>query len=91
MYGKFNFKTDIWSFGVFMWEVFTLGKQPYYGRSNEEVICHVTCGGRMPPPDDFCPPPIIKIMGLCCDGNPETRPNATELLNILQKDSLISL
>ena len=42
MYGKFTMATDVWSFGVVMWEVFTYGQQPYVGLTNEEVITSVT-------------------------------------------------
>lgn len=37
IYGRFTLETDIWSFGVVLWEVFSYGKQPYYGHTNEEV------------------------------------------------------
>ena len=36
MYGKFTMATDVWSFGVVIWEVFTYGQQPYVGLSNVE-------------------------------------------------------
>ena len=38
MYGKFTMATDVQSFGVVMWEVFTYGQQPYVGLSNEKVL-----------------------------------------------------
>lgn len=38
LHGRFTVKSDIYSYGVVMWEVFTYGLQPFYGYSNEEVI-----------------------------------------------------
>ena len=83
-YGKFTDKSDVWSFGVLVWEVFTLGKQPYYGWSNEEVITRVRNGATLPPPDNFCPATMRSVMKQCWIPTPEERPDAQSLLKFLE-------
>lgn len=53
--GKFTTDSDIWSFGVVLWEVFSYGLQPYYGFSNQEVMEVVRKRQLLPCPED-CPP-----------------------------------
>uniref|UniRef100_A0AAY4C582 Tyrosine-protein kinase receptor n=1 Tax=Denticeps clupeoides TaxID=299321 RepID=A0AAY4C582_9TELE len=55
--GIFTCKTDTWSFGVLLWEIFSLGFMPYPGKTNQEVLEFVTSGGRMDPPKN-CPGPV---------------------------------
>ncbi|KAK5869622.1 hypothetical protein PBY51_024325 [Eleginops maclovinus] len=54
-YGKFSTDSDIWSFGVVLWEIFSYGLQPYYGFSNQEVMEMVRKRQLLPCPED-CPP-----------------------------------
>ena len=41
LYGKFTSASDVWAYGVLLWEVFTFGQQPYAGLTNEEVCCSI--------------------------------------------------
>jgi len=72
MYGKFTLESDIWSFGVVMWEIFAYGKQPYYGHSNEEVVKLIRQGILLTPPED-CPHYICQLMEMCWKTNPYDR------------------
>ena len=45
LYRKFSVESDVWSFGVVLWEVFTHGKQPWYEHSNSEVSRSYVCSG----------------------------------------------
>ncbi|CAF99025.1 unnamed protein product, partial [Tetraodon nigroviridis] len=79
MEGIFTSKTDTWSFGVLLWEIFSLGYMPYPSRSNQEVLEFVTNGGRMDPPKN-CPGPVYRIMTQCWQHQPEDRPNFSTIL-----------
>ncbi|KAI1895658.1 hypothetical protein AGOR_G00108490 [Albula goreensis] len=77
--GIFTCKTDTWSFGVLLWEIFSLGYMPYPCKTNQEVLEFVTSGGRMDPPKS-CPGPVYRIMTQCWQHCPEHRPNFSIIL-----------
>ncbi|XP_025269944.1 proto-oncogene tyrosine-protein kinase ROS-like [Camponotus floridanus] len=70
--GTFTSQSDVWSFGVLMWEITSLG-QPYIGKSNEEVISYVRAGGRLPMTLN-CPSILYQLM-LRCWSTADARPN----------------
>nr|XP_014279310.1 ALK tyrosine kinase receptor [Halyomorpha halys] len=80
--GIFTTKTDVWSFGVLMWEVMSLGYMPYTGCANREVMSLVTSGGRLEPPTN-CPSQLYAIMTQCWHPNPEERPSFSLILERL--------
>ncbi|XP_074600009.1 leukocyte tyrosine kinase receptor-like isoform X2 [Brevipalpus obovatus] len=81
--GIFTSKTDVWSFGVLLWEVMSMGFMPYPGRGNQEVMQLVTAGGRLEPPNNACPSQIFAIMQQCWQAVPEMRPNFATIIERL--------
>ncbi|XP_034089005.1 tyrosine-protein kinase Lyn-like [Gymnodraco acuticeps] len=81
-YGSFTIKSDIWSFGVLLYEIITYGKCPYPGMTKGEVISSVQRGYRMPQPDS-CPDELYAIMTSCWKHKPEDRPTFEYLQSVL--------
>ncbi|EAA00311.5 AGAP012070-PA, partial [Anopheles gambiae str. PEST] len=79
--GIFTSKTDVWSFGVLLWEVFSLGLMPYTGLPNRDVMQLVTGGGRLDAPQG-CPMAVYRIMAECWNPTPEERPTFSNLLEV---------
>ncbi|XP_061267715.1 inactive tyrosine-protein kinase transmembrane receptor ROR1 isoform X2 [Bos javanicus] len=78
MYGKFSSDSDIWSFGVVLWEIFSFGLQPYYGFSNQEVIEMVRKRQLLPCSED-CPPRMYSLMTECWNEIPSRRPRFKDI------------
>ncbi|XP_071811565.1 uncharacterized protein [Apostichopus japonicus] len=77
-------KTDIWSFGVVLWEIFTFGKQtPYKGMSVNELVHRlVKTDYRLPKPPS-CPPIVYTVMLACWALEPSKRPGFEDLYDTL--------
>ncbi|CAG9573024.1 unnamed protein product [Danaus chrysippus] len=82
--GIFTVKTDVWSYGVLLWEVFSLGIMPYTGCSNREVMQMVSGGGRLERPHG-CPPEIYRLMCECWNPAPSERPSFAQMFDRLQR------
>ncbi|XP_053771744.1 high affinity nerve growth factor receptor [Desmodus rotundus] len=72
LYRKFTTESDVWSFGVLLWEIFTYGKQPWYQLSNTEAIECITQGRELERPR-ACPPEVYAIMRGCWQREPQQR------------------
>jgi neurotrophic tyrosine kinase, receptor type 3 len=65
IYRRFTIESDIWSFGVVLWEIFTYGKQPWYALSNYEVVNNIKEGRILERPP-VCPEALYKNVMMCC-------------------------
>ncbi|XP_026154570.1 tyrosine-protein kinase Tec-like [Mastacembelus armatus] len=75
---KYSSKSDVWSYGVLMWEVLTEGRMPFEQHQNHQVVSLVTQGHRLyrPKKATFA---IYDIMQLCWHERPEERPSFSQL------------
>ncbi|XP_030001871.1 vascular endothelial growth factor receptor 3 [Sphaeramia orbicularis] len=76
-------QSDVWSFGVLLWEIFSLGASPYPGVQIDEDFCkRLKDGVRMRAPETASPE-IYGIMLACWQGEPKERPTFPALVQIL--------
>lgn len=78
MYGKLSTDSDIWSYGVLLWETFSYGLQPYCGYSNQDVIEMLRGHQLLSCPDD-CPSWIYTLMLECWSEFPARRPRFKDI------------
>ena len=71
--GKFTSPSDVWSYGIVLWEIATLAELPYQGLSNDEVLSHVKSGQHPTPPKD-CSDDLSSLMLECWQTQPNSRP-----------------
>ncbi|KAG9266987.1 insulin-like growth factor 1 receptor [Astyanax mexicanus] len=83
--GVFTTMSDVWSFGVVLWEIATLAEQPYQGMSNEQVLRFVMEGGLLDKPDN-CPDMLFELMRMCWQYNPKMRPSFLEIISSIKED-----
>ncbi|XP_028566170.2 high affinity nerve growth factor receptor isoform X2 [Podarcis muralis] len=83
LYRKFTTESDIWSFGVVLWEIFTYGKQPWYQLSNTEAIECITQGRELERPRT-CPSEVYDIMQSCWQREPQQRQSMKDIHSQLQ-------
>uniref|UniRef100_A0A915EDW1 receptor protein-tyrosine kinase n=1 Tax=Ditylenchus dipsaci TaxID=166011 RepID=A0A915EDW1_9BILA len=84
MQGIFTSKTDVWSFGIVLWEIMTLGTQPYPGINNMEVLIRLKEGQTLERPQPECPDEIYEIMRSTWILEAEKRPRFVDLMPKLE-------
>ncbi|XP_038602869.1 ephrin type-A receptor 2 [Tachyglossus aculeatus] len=83
-YRKFTSASDVWSYGIVMWEVMSYGERPYWELSNHEVMKAINEGFRLPAPMD-CPSAIYQLMMQCWQQERARRPKFADIVSILDK------
>jgi len=80
--GIFTSQSDVWSYGVVIWEMMTLGAQPYPEKSNNEVMAHVLDGNLLNLPV-VCPDVLAGIVRLCWNWTASQRPRFLNIVKTL--------
>ncbi|CAH3174957.1 unnamed protein product [Porites lobata] len=81
----YNTKTDVWSFGIVLWEIESRGLMPYSGLGGMEVVDFLKSGQRLKQPDG-CPDKIFEIMTSCWHPEPSARPSFSEIVTSLEEE-----
>uniref|UniRef100_H3DCU3 receptor protein-tyrosine kinase n=1 Tax=Tetraodon nigroviridis TaxID=99883 RepID=H3DCU3_TETNG len=83
-YRKFTSASDVWSYGIVMWEVMSFGERPYWDMSNQDVINAIEQDYRLPPPMD-CPSTLHQLMLDCWQKDRNVRPRFADIVSTLDK------
>ncbi|XP_072887747.1 ephrin type-B receptor 2 isoform X2 [Hemitrygon akajei] len=83
-YRKFTSASDVWSYGIVMWEVMSYGERPYWDMTNQDVINAIEQDYRLPPPMD-CPTALHQLMLDCWQKDRNNRPKFGQIVNTLDK------
>lgn len=77
---KFTTKSDVWSFGVLLWELMTRGAPPYPDVNTFDITVYLLQGRRLLQPE-YCPDPLYEVMLKCWHPKAEMRPSFSELVS----------
>uniref|UniRef100_A0A8B9R7D4 Ephrin type-A receptor 10 n=1 Tax=Astyanax mexicanus TaxID=7994 RepID=A0A8B9R7D4_ASTMX len=83
-YHRYSSASDVWSFGIVMWEVMSFGERPYWDMGNQDVIKAIEDGFRLPAPLN-CPPSLHQLMLDCWQKERTERPSFTQIHSALSK------
>ena len=77
--GKYNMPTDVWAYGVLVWEIFAYGVQPYTGLSDVETYKCITSLQLLERPKE-CPEAVYQLMQHCWSKDPPLRPSFDDII-----------
>lgn len=77
--GAYSPETDVWSFGIFVYEVLSLGETPLRKHSHSEILTAAAAGRLSPELPPGCPPDLQALLLRCWSENPDDRPSFSEI------------
>ncbi|XP_053626140.1 tyrosine-protein kinase transmembrane receptor Ror-like isoform X2 [Plodia interpunctella] len=83
VYARFTHESDVWSYGVVLWEIYSRGKQPFYGHNNDGATKLILQGIVLVPPED-CPRFAGDLMRACWKSDPRDRIGFDEICRKLE-------
>uniref|UniRef100_A0A336M750 non-specific protein-tyrosine kinase n=1 Tax=Culicoides sonorensis TaxID=179676 RepID=A0A336M750_CULSO len=86
-YGEFSHASDVWSYGVLLYEIYSYGEQPYGSKTNQQVIEFITDGHRLEKPITCCSY-IYQKMRQCWEEDKKKRPKFSELMEFFSQETL---
>ena len=84
---EFSPASDVWSFGVIMWEMYNPSELPYKGMDNLQVAVGVNQHLRLPIPEAY-PSTVVKIMKACWQHSPSKRPSFLLIAKLLSSNAI---
>uniref|UniRef100_A0A1B0G058 receptor protein-tyrosine kinase n=1 Tax=Glossina morsitans morsitans TaxID=37546 RepID=A0A1B0G058_GLOMM len=83
LYNKFSIESDVWAYGICLWEIFSYALQPYYGMTHEEVIKYIKDGNVLSCPENT-PLSVYALMRRCWNRKASDRPSFNEINHCIQ-------
>lgn len=84
LYNKYTLESDVWAFGVCLWEIFSFALQPYYGMTHEEVVKFIKEGNMLQCPENT-PLGVYNIMRMCWQQKPADRPRFAYIYQLFEQ------
>ena len=81
---RINKESDIWSFGVLVWEIYSYGCTPYPTLPPEQILDKLTSGYRMEKPKECDPYIYENVLLKCWNMNPKQRPKFSDLIQVFE-------